>query len=342
MHGLARWESRYDDATLVMNIDKDNVADYLYTRHLLDAPPEGSCTVEELGGGFLNTVLRVSAGDRSVVVKQALDALRLFPDLRVTTDRIVYETQALRELDGLFPEGTVPAVLHFDDERRILVMSDLGKRPSLETELERGRVDASVAGKLGEFLSSLHCQTWDDPDLRARFDNEDMQGLRYKYCFYFVEDPDLNRVARRLAETFTETKQALLHGDFWTASVIVAEERVHTFDLEFVNYGHPAQDAGFIMAHYLLHAYNSPRNADRVFDAVERLWATYADGMGDYLAEGTETTALRQAGLEMMFRIDGINQVKYITDDGIKARIRQAARPMMLDEGIAVAGLRHV
>ena len=298
--------------------------------------------MEELGGGFLNTVLRVSADNRSVVVKQALDALRLFPDLKVTTDRIVYETRALRVLNRLFTEGSVPAVLHFDDAHRILVMSDLGKRPSLESELERGSVDPAVAEQLGGFLSNLHRRTWDDPSLREQFDNEAMQGLRYKYCFYFVEEPGLNRVARRLAETFTNTKQTLLHGDFWTASVIAAEERVQTFDLEFVNYGHPAQDAGFIMAHYLLHAYNNPRVADAVFDAVERLWSTYAVGMGDLLPENTETTALRQAGLEMLFRIDGINQVRYITDDGVKARIRQAARPIMLDDGLSVAGLRRI
>lgn len=324
-----------------MNIDKDNVAEYVHTRHLLYAPPGASCTVEGLGGGFLNTVLRIAAGARSVVVKQALDALRLFPDLKVTTDRIVYETEALRVLDGFFPTGTVPSVLDFDEEHRILVMSDLGKRPSLETELEKGRVDKSVAGRLGEFLSSLHRQTRDDPGLRERFDNEAMQHLRYKYCFYFVEDPELNRVARHLAETFTETKQVLLHGDFWTASVIAAEERVHTFDLEFVNYGHPAQDAGFIMAHYLLHAYNNPRVATAVFDAVECLWKQYSDGMGKLLPEGTETTALRQTGLEMLFRIDGINRVNYITDDEVKARIRRAAKRMMLDGSTTVAGLRH-
>ncbi len=298
--------------------------------------------MEELGGGFLNTVLRVSAADRSVVVKQALDALRLFPDLKVTTDRIVYETEALRVLDGLFPADTVPSVLDFDDEDRILVMSDLGKRPSLESDLVQGEVDPGVAGRLGRFLAELHRQTRDDPKLRDRFDNESMQGLRYRYCFYFVEDPELNRVARRLAETFTETKRVLLHGDFWTASVIAAEERVHTFDLEFVNYGHPAQDAGFIMAHYLLHAYNNPRVAAAVFDAVDCLWSEYADGMGGFLLEDTETTALRQAGLEMLFRIDGINQVGYITDDEVKDRIRRAARPMMLDGGITVPGLRRV
>ncbi len=325
-----------------MNIDKDNVAEYIQTRQLSGPVPEGSCTVEGLGGGFLNTVLRVSDGSRSVVVKQALDALRLFPDLKVTTDRIVYEAEALRVMDGLFPAGTVPSVFHFDNEHRILVMSDLGSRPSLETELEQERIDLSVADELGALLSSLHRQTWEDPALRARFDNTAMQGLRYQFCFYFVEDPELNRVARELAVTFTATKLALLHGDFWTASVIAAEDRVHTFDLEFVNYGHPAQDAGFLIAHYLLHAYNNPRVADSIFDAVERIWSAYAKGMGDLMPPDAESASLRQAGLEMLFRIDGINQVKYITDDGVKARIRQAARPMMLDAGLALTGLRHV
>ena len=298
---MERLESCKDDLILHMNIDKDNVAEYVYTRHLLNPPAEGFCSIEGLGGGFLNTVLRVSVGNQSVVVKQALDALRLFSDLKVSTDRIVYETEALRVLDRLFPRGTVPSVLYFDDENRILVMSDLGKRASLETDLEKGQVDLAVAGRLGMFLSSLH---------------------------------------RRLADTFTKEKEVLLHGDFWTASVMATEEQVHTFDLEFVNYGHPAQDVGFIMAHYLLHAYNNPRVATTVFDAVECLWSEYKDGMGGFLPEEIETTALQQAGLEMLFRIDGINQVSYIINEEVKVRIRGAARHIMLDGSASVAGLR--
>ena len=337
---MERLESCKDDLILYMNIDKDNVAEYVYTRHLLNPPAEGFCSIEGLGGGFLNTVLRVSVGNQSVVVKQALDALRLFSDLKVSTDRIVYETEALRVLGRLFPRGTVPSVLYFDDENRILVMSDLGKRASLETDLEKGQVDLAVAGRLGIFLSSLHRQTRENPGLREQFDNEAMQELRYKYCFYFVEDPALNHVARRLADTFTKEKEVLLHGDFWTASVMATEEQVHTFDLEFVNYGHPAQDVGFIMAHYLLHAYNNPRVATTVFDAVECLWSEYRDGMGGFLPEEIETTALQQAGLEMLFRIDGINQVSYIINEEVKVRIRGAARHIMLDGSASVEGLR--
>ena len=57
-----------------------------------------------------------------------------------------------------------------------------------------------------------------------------------------------------------------------------------------------------------------------------------ASQSADLLPEDCELNALRQAGLEMLFRIDGINQVKYITDDEVKARIRLAAKRLMLDE----------
>jgi 5-methylthioribose kinase len=315
-----------------MIIDKDNIAEYVHARHLLDVPPEADYSVVQLGGGFLNTVLRISCGGQSIIVKQALDALRLFPDLKVTTDRIVFEHQALIKLNELFPEQTMPPILHFDDADRILVMGDLGQTPLLETMLINGQVDPVTAERLGTFLAELHRRTYRDDTLRAQFDNEAMQQLRLQYCFYFVTEPALLEVAHQLGRIFTEEKQVLLHGDFWTASVMAQKTGIQVFDLEFTYYGHPAQDIGFMMAHYLLHAYNTPPVADAIFDAVSRLWKTYATGMGDLMPKDCELIALRQAGLEMIFRIDGINQVKYITNEEVKARIRVAAKRLMLDE----------
>ncbi|MEE2709489.1 MAG: phosphotransferase [Gemmatimonadota bacterium] len=320
-----------------MILDKDNVAEYVHARHLLNVPRGSDYSVEALGGGFLNTVLRVQSGGDSVIVKQALDALRLFPDLKVSTDRIVFERKALDVVNKMFPEGTAPQVLHFDDENRILIMDDLGTTPLLEQQLINGKVDPDTPVRLGTFLADLHRDTLDNESLRQAFDNDAMQQLRLKYCFYFMEEPTLLDAARQLGALFTGQKWVLLHGDFWTASVMAEASGIHVFDLEFTYYGHPAQDIGFMMAHYLLHAYNTPRVAEAVFSAVGRLWETYKRGLGTALPEGTETAALQQAGIEMMFRIDGINQVKYITDDEKKTRIRIAARLLMLDGGITVA-----
>lgn len=317
-------------------LDKDNIAEYVYARHLLDASPDAGYSVEALGGGFLNTVLRIASRGKSVVVKQALDALRLFPDLKVAADRIVYERRALDVINRLFPDGVAPSVLYFDDDNRVLVMSDLGATPLLEQTLVRGRVDVSTAEALGAFLADLHRNTMNDDQLRVSFQNDAMQQLRLQYCFYFVEDPALLKVARRLGALFTEEKRTLLHGDFWTASVMAKGADIRVFDLEFTYYGHPAQDAGFMMAHYLIHAYNTPRMADAIHDAVQRFWMAYAAGMGPSLPEDTESAALRQAGLEMLFRIDGINRVKYVAEDEAKNRIRSAAKRLMLDDGMSV------
>ena len=268
-----------------------------------------------------------------------MDALRLFPDLKVTTDRIVFEHRALLKLNELFPGQTIPPVLHFDDEHRVLVMGDLGQTPLLETMLINGQVDPVTAERLGVFLAGLHRRTHEDAALRAQFNNVAMQLLRLQYCFYFVTDPALLAVAQNLGRTFTEEKQVLLHGDYWTASVMAQSTGIQVFDLEFTYYGHPAQDIGFMMAHYLLHAYNTPRVAEGVFKAVRSLWHAYTTGMGDLLREDCEPNALRKAGLEMLFRIDGINQVKYITEDEVKARIRVVAKQLMLDDKMKVDGI---
>ena len=322
-----------------MVLAKDTVAEYLWARHLFDVPPGAEYTVDALGGGFLNTVLRVRCGGKSIVVKQAMDALRLFPDLKVTTDRIVFEQKALARLNRLFPEGTLPPVLHFDDENHLLVMGDLGEGPLLEEQLIKGQIDPSVAERLGQFLARQHSQTLDDPELRQAFQNEAMQQLRLQYCFYFVPQPALLDVAKRLGRLFTEEKRVLLHGDFWTGSVMTDGQNIRVFDFEFTYYGHPAQDIGFMMAHYLLHAYNTPALAKAAHEAVRRLWKTYVDGMAGLLPGDTERSALQQMGIEMLFRIDGINRVKYITDESVKSRLRLAAKRFLLDDRLRVSDL---
>lgn len=319
-----------------MTIDKDNIAEYLNARHLFPVPLGTEYTVEALGGGFLNTVLRVQTGEHALVVKQALDTLRLFPDLKVTTDRIVFERKALEVLNRFFPNGTVPPVIHFDDDNRVLVMGDLGKKPSVEQSLIEGRVNPETAERLGTFLAEVHRRTFDDSVLRAEFDNEGMQSLRLQYCFYFLSDPALLDAAGRLGQRFTHEKRVLLHGDFWTASVMADDTRIHVFDLEFAYYGHPSQDIGFMMAHYLLHARNTPHLAGEVVTAVRRLWTAYAQGMAHRLPADAERAALQQAGVEMLFRIDGINRVKYVTDDAAKARIRAFASRLILDDQMTV------
>ncbi len=297
-----------------------------------------------LEGGFMNTVLRVrDAGETSIVLKQALPHLRAFPEICATPERLRFEYEALAYLAAQppWPGADVPRPLWFDAERNVLAMTDLGAdRRRLEDALIAGDVDTGVAGNLGTFLAALHNRTAEQPALAARFANAAMHALRLEFCFFgFCDDPQVVPHIEGLAQAFTERKQVLLHGDFWTASVLVDGPRPGVYDLEFCNYGDPAQDVGFMLAHYLLHAYNSPAMAPAVRTAVDAFWGAYQGDVTYAQDAGFERRAVQQIGVEMLFRVSGINTVAYVQDPERKAAIATAAKRCIIDPACRVRDL---
>ena len=306
---------------------------------------KGAATaVELLEGGYMNTVFRVrGGGDSTVVLKQALPTLRAFPEIAVLPERLRFEHAALAYLtqEPALPGGEVPRPLWFDEARNVLAMTDLGAdRRRLEDALVAGDVDAETARSLGRFLVALHNRTADDPELRARFANTAMHQLRLEFCFFgFCDDPEVVPHIEALAQEFTERKQVLLHGDFWTASILVDGDLPGVYDLEFCNYGDPAQDLGFMLAHYLLHYHNTPVRAPAVRAAVGAMWSTYQSGVTYDQDPGFTRRVVQQVGVEMLFRVSGINTVAYVTDPERKAAIMTAAKRCIRDPGDGIDAL---
>lgn len=304
---------------------------------LADAPRNGGGLTDacELGGGFMNMVLRVQgAGERSVVLKQALPYIRAFPEIQITPDRLGFEHAALAYLAAgpPLPGADLPQPLWFDAERHVLAMTDLGTGRRLEDALIAGEVDAGVARNLGRFLAALHSTTADKPELAAQFQNDAMHQLRLEHCFFgFCEDPAVVPHIEALARAFTEHKYVLLHGDFWTASVLVDRDPPGVYDLEFCNYGDPAQDVGFMLAHYLLHFYNTPAVAPAVRAAVDAFWQAYQGGVTYAQDAGFARRAVQQIGVEMLFRVSGLNTVAYVQAADRKAAIVEAATRCIVD-----------
>ena len=289
-----------------------------------------------LDGGFMNTVVRVQhAGQAPVVLKHAGPTLRAFPEIAVTPERLRYEHAALAYLaeSPPLPGAEVPRPLRFDAERNVLAMTDLGAdRRRLEDALIAGDVESDVAANLGRFLAALHTRTAGDAALAERFANDTMHQLRLEFCFFgFCEDPEIVPHIDALAREFTARKQVLLHGDFWTASVLVDGDPPGVFDFEFCNYGDPAQDVGFMLAHYLLHYHNTPAVAADIRGAVTAFWEQYQSGAGYAQDAGFERRVVQQIGVEMLFRVSGINTVAYVTDADRKAAIMSAAQQYLVD-----------
>lgn len=235
---------------------------------------------EEIGDGNLNLVFRVRAGDRSVIVKQALPYLRIVGEgWPLTLDRGRIEAEAMGVHAALAP-GSGPKVLHVEPRLAAVVMEDLHEHVVWRTALVAGCHVPGVARGLGSYCARVLLGTSRllmPPAQRAallpRFENPELSAITEDLVFTApYVDAETNRVddqARDLAAElradatlraagaqlrweFRTRTEALLHGDLHSGSVMVREGDPRVIDVEFATFGPMAYDTGNLVANLAL------------------------------------------------------------------------------------------
>ena len=111
---------RYDTYFLMKEAD---VIDYVQTKYPGHFDKDAALTVKEIGDGNLNYVFRVveEKTGKSIIVKQAGEALRISAEMKVSTDRNRIESEILQIQDkyapGLVPKIYVPSYGEFYEGR---------------------------------------------------------------------------------------------------------------------------------------------------------------------------------------------------------------------------------
>ena len=257
--------------------------------------------VTELGDGNLNYVFRVSAGDSSVIVKQAPDYIRISgPSRPLTRDRARIEAEALVIHAALAPRR-LPRLLESLPDQGILVLEDLKgyqtlRQLALEPDVASQRLDlvGEYAARVHLLSSPLYLGPIERASLLSLFANPYLcrhtLGVMFRRPFdgSLIDDGDAT-VARlahelksdvplrariaQLAFHFSATTEALLHGDLHTGSVMVSGEDVRVFDLEFAFMGPMSFDVGCLVAHLAFaHAYHRAMGNALGVAAIDR-WA---------------------------------------------------------------------
>ncbi|WP_035057238.1 S-methyl-5-thioribose kinase [Andreprevotia chitinilytica] len=247
--------------------------------------------IDEVGDGNLNLVFLVRGTVGGVCVKQSLPYVRAVGESwPMPLERAFFEHQH-NQIAGPYLAGLIPQTFHYDSTLYASVMELLSPHLILRQGLIAGRRYPHAATAVAEFVarsavltsplaqpfeqvfdqtaifSRNHALTrvtaelifadpfehlprnrWTSPEL-----DQDAADIR--------NDANLRAAVARLGHRFLTQKEALLHGDLHTGSVMVTEADTRVIDPEFAVYGPVGFDVGVFIANLLMAFFAQPGHA---------------------------------------------------------------------------------
>ena len=240
---------------------------------LHDIDPLSTYTITQLSGGLVNFTVRATktsdlhagffAGHRTVVIKHALPFVASIGEgAPLSPFRQVVEKRALSLLKAASIDQkkrvAIPLVLHHDDQRHMLVITDLGDNLStidkwLENNPDRDQL-LDVAQRLGGFLATLHglkfteetFQTLDNPDIVEAIERDVVVRVAEIMDTFHIEKDESRTLGEMVKTEYRKTPERWVFsvGDLWIGSILVSQlgETVAIVDWENAGRGKPLQD----------------------------------------------------------------------------------------------------
>jgi len=251
-----------------------------YVKEKLDFFEAGAnLTVKEIGDGNLNYVFRVveEGTDKSVIIKQAGEALRISAEMKVSTDRNRIEAEILQIQDRYAP-GLVPKIYKYDTVMCACAMEDLSDHELMRYALMKHKIFPRFADDIStylvntllktsdvvmdhkakkalvkSFINPELCEITEDLVLTEPYNDVNKRNLVFEKNADFVKeqlynDKALHLEVAKIKFEFMNNAQALIHGDLHTGSIFVKENSTRVFDPEFAFYGPMGYDIGNVMA----------------------------------------------------------------------------------------------
>jgi aminoglycoside phosphotransferase (APT) family kinase protein len=292
-----------------------------------------AATWTPLTGGVSSDIWRVDLPARTVCIKCALPQLRVAQPWHAPVERNTYEW-AWINFAAIHCPDSVPQPLACDAAQGIFAMSylDAASYPNWKRLLLDGVVDPTVAASVGSIIARLHAASAHDPAVAAAFPTDAIfHAIRLEPYLLAtaVRHPEVAGVLGALAERTATTRVALVHGDVSPKNILLGPRGPVILDAECAWYGDPAFDAAFCLNHFLLKCIARPMHAAaylRCYDEFAEAWLGGVTWEPRASSEGRAASLLPALTLA---RIDGKSPVEYLTDEGDRQRIRDAAIPLI-------------
>ena len=324
--------------------EQEKIKDYLAKKELITSTSD-VVGIEKAGEGNMNLVLRVTTQKESYIIKQSRPWVEKYPQIAAPEGRLLVEAAFYEAVQSLpFVSSHMPALLHVDRPNRIAQFEDLGTASDFTSVYSNPSSVESYLPELCNWLSALHSGTFDE-STRLLLVNKQMRILNHEHIFHYpllVDNgfdldtitPGLQAEGDRLKQNVrfvetvselgnrylnagTNTRDVLLHGDYYPGSWLNTQEGIKIIDPEFGFFGDSEFDVGVFMAHML------------IAGLPEKTIYTILD-----LYKGpqtfVQTLALQYAGVEIMRRLIGVAQLPLNANLETKARLLNQARRLVL------------
>ncbi|WP_395736675.1 phosphotransferase family protein [Prosthecobacter sp.] len=262
--------------------------------------------ITPLTGGVSSDIVLVESSTRKLVVKAALEKLRVKDDWFVDVSRNRVEQSFFEYVAPVMP-ASVPRILGGGDGW--FAMEYLGDElQNWKSLLLAGQIEPETARMAGDVLGRMHAASWGDPDARERFATlPNFQALRI--------DPYLLTTAGRVpaaaaflqaeAARLAAAKLALVHGDYSPKNLLVGHGRLIVLDAECAWFGDPAFDAAFLLTHLHLKGLLNPQ----ALQLVPAFWSAYTSACGHDLEQDTVRLLL----CLLLARVHGKSPAEYLS-----------------------------
>jgi len=278
----------------------------------------------ELAGGVSAAVYRIRTTDgRELVLKQALDRLKVAKEWRADPARAQNEARAIHLFNSITPRE-VPALVDIDPATNILVMDAAPpswrawNRVLLDDETGKDFDNVAVAVTLGRILGDWHRTTaLDAAALDIFAAGAEFRELRIVpfHAAIRAQHPNCAPVIDRCVAELADQHTVVIHGDFSPKNVLVNPDGsgLWVLDFEVAHAGPPVFDVAFFTSHLLMKAVHRPMETSRFLELRSRFLAEYHRELPSAVAGAFSSLGAHTACL-LLARVDGMSPTGYLTE----------------------------
>ncbi|MDR1078443.1 MAG: phosphotransferase [Propionibacteriaceae bacterium] len=259
-----------------------------YVRERTDVfPPDQGLHVHEIdhveGEGFVNHLYKIwdDAG-RAVIVKQAKPYFSFLgpeADVPITVSRNRIEADAYRLRSLIVPEYILP-LLKIDPNNNLFVQ-ECWHRPTLRSQFRAGQLFPHFPAMIGQYIarsafytSELYLDQSEHQELGGAFNNVAMRRVLEDVLFSFhtihrpaeleayfathhnflpalLADDDFMVEVLALRDVYLKRNDCLVHGDLHTSNIMIDQDRMAVFDMEYAHLGSYSTDLGYLMGNLI-------------------------------------------------------------------------------------------